>query len=102
MRACFVQFLECLADGYSGKKCQLLGFATQETSSFANDTMPDEMIPDESNFAWLLKQYPRGYGLDCDEPQGLPWTDDGALPRPHAHYHEGTYEWLRLHHRSHF
>ena len=36
--------------------------------------MPANMIPDEANFAWLLKQYPHGYSLDCEEGQTVDGT----------------------------
>ncbi|KAH7402409.1 hypothetical protein BKA66DRAFT_435834 [Pyrenochaeta sp. MPI-SDFR-AT-0127] len=64
----------------SGKQCQILGFATVDNASINNDTMPTDMIPDEGNFAWLLKQYPHGYSLDCDDAQAVSWTEDGVLP----------------------
>jgi signal transduction histidine kinase len=58
----------------SGKRCKILGFATDDCSSLAGDVLPDEMTPHESNFKWVLEQYPRGYSLNCDG------VDDGPYP----------------------
>ncbi|KAF1841778.1 uncharacterized protein K460DRAFT_173295 [Cucurbitaria berberidis CBS 394.84] len=67
----------------SGKQCQLLGFATQDGSTLKGDSMSANMIPDEANFAWLLKRYPHGYSLDCDEGQLQSWSDEeGPLMDP--------------------
>ena len=58
------------------KRCQILGFATTEGSSLKGDVLPVEMTPLESNFAWVLEQYPQGYSLDCEEAQAHPWNDN--------------------------
>lgn len=64
----------------SGKLCQILGFAMHETSSYEDNHMPKNMILTESNLSWLLKQYPQGYSLDCNEEQAIPLTDQDVLP----------------------
>jgi signal transduction histidine kinase len=60
----------------AGKRCQILGYATAEGSSLQGDVLPVGMTPYESNFAWVLEQYPRGYSMDCEEAQAYPWTDN--------------------------
>ncbi|KAJ4373932.1 hypothetical protein N0V83_002671 [Neocucurbitaria cava] len=62
----------------SGKQCRILGFATHDRSSLKGDSMPRNMIPDETDFTWLLKKYPHGYSLDCDDGQAQSWTGDGV------------------------
>jgi signal transduction histidine kinase len=60
----------------SGKRCKILGFATDEYSSLAGDVLPDDMTPHESNFKWVLEQYPRGYSLNCDGVDDGTWTEN--------------------------
>jgi hypothetical protein len=50
----------------AGKRCQILGFATEDQSSLKGDLLPTEMTPCESNFKWVLEHYPTGYSLKCD------------------------------------
>ncbi|KAF2856788.1 hypothetical protein T440DRAFT_512793 [Plenodomus tracheiphilus IPT5] len=63
----------------SERPCQILGFSMHDHSSYGNDSMPEEMIPKESNLAWLLKQYPQGYSLDCYEEQAVPLVNQESL-----------------------
>lgn len=60
----------------TGKRCQILGFSTRDGSSLGAKTLPVDMTPLESNFAWVLEQYPQGYSLDCEEAQVDAWTDN--------------------------
>lgn len=76
----------------SGKPCQILGFAMRDKSSFENNIMPESMIPREANLTWLLKQYPQGYSLDCDEEQAVPLPDKDALIADTVEHQSGTYE----------
>ncbi|KAF2031275.1 hypothetical protein EK21DRAFT_99834 [Setomelanomma holmii] len=53
----------------ASKRCQILGFATPQGSSTRGDVLPVGMTPFESNFQWVLEQYPNGYSLDCEAAQ---------------------------------
>jgi hypothetical protein len=56
------------------RRCQILGFATEDESSLKGDTLVPDMIPQESNFKWALEQYPQGYVLEQ--------LDDGVETSP--------------------
>jgi signal transduction histidine kinase len=57
---------KCMSPLNIGKRCQILGFATSQQSSLQGDLLPPTMTPHESNFRWVLDQYPHGYSLSCD------------------------------------
>ncbi|KAL5119499.1 hypothetical protein ACEQ8H_002564 [Pleosporales sp. CAS-2024a] len=42
------------------KRCNILGFATEDWSSLGSDMLPIDMTPYESNFTSILEQYPQG------------------------------------------
>lgn len=71
----------------TGKRCQILGFATENTSSLNSDVLPPTMVPYEANFKCVLDQYPHGYSLDCDEEHGESDDGDGGL------HPERTFKW---------
>ncbi|KAF1913696.1 hypothetical protein BDU57DRAFT_520662 [Ampelomyces quisqualis] len=58
---------QCTSPLNSGKRCQILGFATNEESSLKGEVLTKTMTPHESNFKWVLDQYPHGYSLSCDD-----------------------------------
>ncbi|KAF2819940.1 hypothetical protein CC86DRAFT_361397 [Ophiobolus disseminans] len=64
----------------AGKRCQILGFATADESSLKGDVLPVDMTPFETNFAWVLEQYPQGYSLDCEEAMVNAWSEN-ATPK---------------------
>ncbi|KAF1942205.1 hypothetical protein EJ02DRAFT_466031 [Clathrospora elynae] len=80
----------------SGKRCQILGFATQDKSSVNNDSMPIEMTPDESNLTWLLKKYPSGYSLDCDDARPFPSGDDPNISSQQGAKHDHAQHVMRV------
>jgi hypothetical protein len=47
-----------------GRRCQILGFATEDQSSLKGDILVADMVPRESNLKWVLEQYPQGYVLE--------------------------------------
>ena len=70
-----------IADLFSEKQCRILGFAVGDRSSLANDTIPnDVVIFKEADFAWLLKEKPRGYSIDCEDAQVIFTVSDDAAP----------------------
>lgn len=60
----------------TGKHCQILGFATDSSSSLNGDVLSSTMVPYESNFKCVLEQYPHGYSLDCAEGDEKPGYED--------------------------
>jgi hypothetical protein len=59
----------------AGKHCKILGFATDDRSSLKGDMLPPDMTPRESNFKWVLDQYPHGYTLSYDGAEDVPCNE---------------------------
>ncbi|KAH3982718.1 hypothetical protein HBI64_006430 [Parastagonospora nodorum] len=73
----------------AGRRCKILGFATEEHNSLNGDVLPPDMIPRESNFKWVLEQYPQGYYLQCDELDDESYAANNSAPEP-LHEFTGT------------
>jgi hypothetical protein len=66
----------------SGKHCKILGFATDDRSSLKGDVLPPEMTPRETNFMWVLDQYPHGYTLSYDGAEDIPCNEQPLPNEP--------------------
>ncbi|KAH7405982.1 hypothetical protein DE146DRAFT_608460 [Phaeosphaeria sp. MPI-PUGE-AT-0046c] len=64
----------------TGRRCKILGFATDRSSSLNGDVLSSTMEPYESNFRCVLEQYPHGYSLECDEGDDEMGYDNNVHP----------------------